>query len=86
MTRCPLAARDCGRAPITSPSPPVLEYGATSEATNTMLMGVSVTGLPLPRSLRASSAWLISRDRGGLSETAHGIGAEDEIDQVVVNV
>src|SRR5947207_10180299 len=37
---CPAAARARGKAPTTSASPPVLEKGTHSEATNAMCMGV----------------------------------------------
>jgi len=44
MTRWPLLARAMGRLPATSPRPPVLLHGATSEDTKMVSRGLSVCG------------------------------------------
>ena len=44
MTLCPLLASAIGRLPTTSPSPPVLLHGATSEDTKMVSRGLSVCG------------------------------------------
>mmetsp|Transcript_47746 Transcript_47746/g.91294 ORF Transcript_47746/g.91294 Transcript_47746/m.91294 type:complete len:210 (-) Transcript_47746:164-793(-) len=44
MVRWPRCANAGGREPATSPRPPVLDQGATSELTKTMLKGSSVLG------------------------------------------
>ena len=45
ITRCPCAASACGRLATTSPSPPVLLYGAASDATKTTWCDVPAPGL-----------------------------------------
>ena len=71
ITRCPRAASAAGSAPQTSPSPPVLDHGATSEETKTTswsLVGFVVEA-PRPRVM-------VGRAAAAAAATAEATAAE----------
>lgn len=74
ITRCPLAARAAGSAPQTSPSPPVLDHGATSDETKTT--SCSLVGLvleaPRPR-------LMVGRDADAAAAAAAAAAEEEAV-------